>query len=134
MTKKTELKIYGFLMIFFGLLDIAYMVMDIREVAPLLGSYSAAVTIGVHAFFALCALLTLAKFWMGRQALCYVKGTGKGSSHIKLAKIAIVLGVLVLISDVIAAFNGTASIAEAISSLLNLIIYHSYYSAAKACL
>lgn len=133
-TKTKELKIYGFLMIFFGLLDIAYLAMDIGDVKPLLEDYSSAVAIGVYVFFAVCLLITLAKFWMGRQALRYAKGVGKGTSHIKLAKIGIVFGVLVLVSDGIAYFNGTASSSEAVSTITSLIVMVSYYQAAKACL
>ena len=133
-TKTKELKIYGILMIFFGFLDIAYLAMDIGDVKPLLEDYSTAVTIGVYVFFAVCLLITLAKFWMGRQALCYAKGTGKGTSHIKLAKIGIIFGILVLVSDGLAIFNGTASYSEAISTITSLIVMHSYYKAAKACL
>lgn len=133
-TKTKELKIYGILMIFFGLLDIAYLAMDISDVKPLLEDYSTAVTIGVYVFFAVCLLITLAKFWMGRQALCYAKGTGKGTSHIKLAKIGIVFGILVLVSDGIAYLNGTASSSEAVSTITSLIVMVSYYQAAKACL
>lgn len=134
MSKTKELKIYGYLMFFFGLLDIAYLVLDIQEVNALLADYSNAVAIFVYVFFAVCALITLAKFWMGRQALCYAKGTGKGTSHIKLAKIGIAFGVLVLVSDGIAIFNGTASYSEALSTITSLIVMHSYYTAAKACL
>lgn len=134
MLKTKELKIYGYLMFFFGLVDIAYLAMDIQEVKALLADYSTAVAIGVYVFFGVCALITLAKFWMGRQALCYAKGTGKGTSHIKLAKIAIIVGILVLVSDVIAIFNGTASYSEALSTITSLIVMHSYYTAAKACL
>lgn len=134
MSKTKELKIYGYLMFFFGLVDIAYLAMDIQEVKALLADYSTAVAIGVYVFFGVCALITLAKFWMGRQALCYAKGTGKGTSHIKLAKIAIIVGILVLVSDVIAIFNGTASYSEALSTITSLIVMHSYYTAAKACL
>lgn len=134
MTKLKELKIYGYLMFIFGLLDIAYLILDIQEINALLADYSKAVAIGVYAFFGVCALITLAKFWMGRQALCYAKGIGKGTSHIKLAKIGIIIGILVLVSDGIAIFNGTASYSEAISSITSLIVMHSYYTAAKACL
>ena len=134
LTKTTELKIYGLLMFYFGILDLAYLAMDIQEVNTLLTGYSHAVTIGVYVFFVVCILITLAKFWMGRQALRYAKGVGKGSSHIKLAKIGIVFGILVVVSDMFAAFNDTASITEAVSSLVNLFIYYFYYSTAKACL
>ena len=134
MTKTKELKIYGYLMFFFGLLDIAYLVLDIQEAKALLADYSTAVAIGVYVFFGVCALITLAKFWMGRQALCYAKGTGKGTSHIKLAKIGIAFGILVLVSDGIAIFNGTGSYSEALSTITSLIVMHSYYTAAKACL
>lgn len=134
MTKMKELKIYGYLMFFFGLVDIAYLIMDIRGIHTLLAGYSKAVVIGVHVFFGLCALITLTKFWMGRQALCYAKGTGKGTSHITLAKIGIIFGILVLVSDGLAIFNGTGSYSEAISTITSLIVMHSYYTAAKACL
>lgn len=134
MTKMKELKIYGYLMFFFGLLDIGYLIMDIQEINALLPGYSKAVSIGVYMFLGVCALITLAKFWMGRQALCYAKGTGKGTSHIKLAKIGIIFGILVLVSDGLAIFNGTASYSEAISTITSLIVMHSYYTAAKACL
>ena len=134
MTKMKELKIYGYLMFVFGLLDIAYLIMDIQEINTLLADYSKVVTIGVYVFFGICALITLAKFWMGRQALCYAKGTGKGTSHITLAKIGIIFGILILISDALAIFNGTGSYSEAISTITSLIVMHSYYTAAKACL
>lgn len=134
MAKTKELKIYGYLMFFLGLVDIAYLALDIREINALAEGYSNAVIIGVYAFFAVCALITLAKFWMGRQALCYAKGTGKGTSHITLAKIGIILGIVVLVSDVIAIFNGTASVSEALSTATSLIVMHGYYTAAKSCL
>lgn len=134
MTKEKELKIYGYVMFVFGLVDIAYLALDISEVSTLLEGYSSAVAIGVYVFFAVCALIALAKFWMGRQALCYAKGTGKGTSHIKLAKIGIAFGILVLISDGIAIFNGTASYSEAISTVTSLIVMYSYYTAAKSLL
>lgn len=134
MTKKTELKLYGYLMFFFGVIDVLYLVMDIRETTSLLADYSNAVEIFVYVFFGLCALITLSKFWMGRQALCYVKGVGKGTSHILLAKIGIFFTILVLASDAIAYFNGTSSIFECISTVTSLMVVHGYYTAAKACL
>ena len=133
-TKEKELKIYGYLMIFFGVLDIGYLALDISEVKPLLSDYSTAVAIVTYVFFGVCALITLAKFWMGRQALCYAKGTGKGTSHIRLAKIAMVFTVLFLATDVFAWINGTATISEALSTATTLIVIHSYYKAAKAFL
>lgn len=133
-TKTKELKIYGYLMIFFGILDLAYLAIDISEISTLLGDYSKAIVIFTYAFLGLCLLITLAKFWMGRQALCYAKGTGKGTSHIKLAKIGIAFGVLVLVSDAVGYLNGTASYSEAVSTITSLIVMHSYYKAAKACL
>ena len=132
--KENELKIYGYLMFFLGVIDIAYMAIDIREVNTLLEGYSQAVAIGVYAFFAVCALITLAKFWMGHQALQYAKGTGKGTSHIKLAKIGMAVTILVLVSDAFAIYQGTADISEILSTSTSLIVMHSYYTAAKACL
>ena len=61
----TELKIYGILMIYSGVLDIAYWAMDIRDVNTLPGGYSTSVAIGVYVYFAVCALMTLATFRMG---------------------------------------------------------------------
>ena len=133
-TKSKELKIYGIVLILFGIIDLVYLYMDILDVSSLLGNQSKAVVICVYAFFALCFLITLAKFWMGRQALYYAKGTGKGTSHILLAKIGIVSSILILLSDGVACFNGTASIVEVCSSIVSLSIIYSYYKAAKACL
>lgn len=133
-TKTKELKIYGYLMFFFGILDLASLALDLAEIEALLADYSKAVAIFTYVFLALCLLITLAKFWMGRQALRYAKGVGKGTSHIRLAKIGIAFGVLVVVSDVFAIINGTASYYEAASSITSLIVMYSYYAAAKACL
>ena len=133
-TKTKELKIYGYLMIFFGILDLAYLSLDIAEINAVLRDYSKTVVIFTYAFLALCLLITMAKFWMGRQALRYAKGVGKGTSHILLSKIGIVFGVLVLVSDIFAIINGTASYSEAVSTTTSLIVMYSYYKAAKACL
>lgn len=133
-TKTKELKLYGYLMIFLGLLDIVYLLMDIQEIKTLLEGYSTAVIIVVSVILAVCGLITLAKFWMGRQALCYAKGTGKGTSHIKLAKIGVIFSILILVFDAIAIFSGTASYFDAISTIVDLIVIHSYYTTAKACL
>ena len=111
------------------LLIIAYLIMDIQEINTLLADYSKVVTIGVYVFFGICALITLAKFWMGRQVLC-----SKGTSHIKLAKIVIIWGISVLVSDGLAIFNGIASYSEAISTITILIVMHSYFTTTKACL
>ena len=133
-TKTTELKIYGYLMIFFGIIDLAYMALDVSEMNGMLGDYSKAVAIFIYVFFGLCLLITLAKFWMGRQALRYAKGVGKGTSHILLAKIGIAFDVLMVLSDAINYFNGSADISELASSGASLVVMISYYQAAKACL
>jgi hypothetical protein len=133
-TKTTELKIYGYLMIFFGIIDLAYMALDVSEMNGLLGDYSKAVAIFIYVFFGLCLLITLAKFWMGRQALRYAKGVGKGTSHILLAKIGIAFGILALLNDVIKLFTGTGDMTEVASSGASLVVMISYYQAAKAFL
>lgn len=133
-TKTKELKIYGYLMFFFGLLDLAYLSLDIGDINTLLAEQSKAVAIFVYVFLGLCLLITLAKFWMGRQALRYAKGVGKGTSHILLAKIGIAFGVLMVLIDAINYFTGSADISEAASSGASLVVMISYYQAAKACL
>ena len=133
-TKTKELKIYGYLMFFFGLLDLAYLSLDIGDIHTLLAEQSKAVAIFVYVFLGLCLLITLAKFWMGRQALRYAKGVGKGTSHILLAKVGIAFGVLMVLSDAISYFTGSADISEAASSGASLVVMISYYQAAKACL
>ena len=133
-TKATELKIYGYLMYFFGILDLAYWALDVSEVSGLLGDYSKAVSIFTYVFLTLGLLITLAKFWMGRQALCYAKGVGKGTSHILLAKIGIFFSVLLVLNDVVVLFVASGDITEAISSVAGLVVILSYYQAAKACL
>lgn len=133
-TKTKELKIYGYLMFFFGLLDLAYLSLDLGNISTLLAEQSKAVAIFVYVFLALCLLITLAKFWMGRQALRYAKGVGKGTSHILLAKIGIAFDVLMVLSDAINYFNGSADISELASSGASLAVMISYYQAAKACL
>ena len=134
MSKHKELKIYGFAMILLGLVDVGFLTLDICEVNALAGNYPAVVVFFTYIFFALCALLALAKFWMGRQALCYAKGTGKGTSHVLLAKIGFVLSILVVASDAYAMISGTATSSELYSGIASLIFMYSYYKAAKACL
>lgn len=133
-TKTKELKIYGYLMIFFGFLDLASIALDISEVSGLLANYSEEITIFTFVFYGMDLLISPAKFWMGRQALCYAKGVGKGTSHILLAKIGIALMSLALVNDVVELFIGIGAITEAASSAVALIIIVSYYQAAKACL
>ena len=134
MTKIKELKIYGYLMIFFGVLDLLYMLLDISEINADAGNYPSIVVTFAYIFLGVCMLMTLAKFWMGRQALCYAKGKGKGTSHILLAKIGIVFCILALVVDGYAFFNGTSSITELCSTGASLMVMCSYYQAAKACL
>ena len=133
-TKTKELKIYGYLMFFFGLLDLAYLSLDLGNMSTLLAEQSKAVAIFVYVFLALCLLITLAKFWMGRQALRYAKGVGKGTSHILLAKIGIFFSVLLVLNDVVVLFVASGDITEAASSVASLVVILSYYQAAKACL
>lgn len=131
MTKTKILQIYGYLMIFFGVLDLVYLAMDASEVNSLLGNYSEAVAIFTYVFFGLCVLITLAKFWMGRQALRYAKGVGKGTSHILLAKIGIAFGVLAVASDVVKLIGSSGDISEVASSCTSLAVMIGYYQAAK---
>ena len=72
----TELKIYGILMIYSGVLDIAYFAMDIRDVNTLPGGYSTAVAICVRILRSVCTD-DPGKILDGRQAQCCAKGTGK---------------------------------------------------------
>ena len=127
-TKTTELKLYGILMIFFGILDCVHILMNVLE------THSTEVTAFTYIILALGVLIALAKFWLGRQALCYANGNGKGTSHILLIKIGIAFVAFSLVNDVVEAFLGIASFMEAISTIVSLIIMYSYYKAAKACL
>ena len=133
-TPTKVLKIYGILMLYFAILDCAYILMDVMDNSYLLGDHSTAVDIFSLIILALGVLITLAKFWLGRQALCYAKGIGKGTSHILLIKIGIAFGILVLVNDIVEVFIGTGPYREVISSIVCLIVMYSYYKAAKACL
>lgn len=126
--KTTELKIYGILMIFFCILDCVHIVRNLLE------THSTEVTAFTYVILALRVLIALAKFWLGRQALCYANGNGKGTSHILLIKIGIAFVALLLVNDVVEAFLGIASFMEVISTIVSLTVMYSYYKAAKACL
>lgn len=71
-----ELKIYGILMKYSGVLDIAYFAMDIRDVNTLPGGYSTPVAICVRI---LRSVRTddPGNVPDGGQALCSAKNTGK---------------------------------------------------------
>jgi hypothetical protein len=132
--KTIELKFYGYLTIFFGIIDLLNMALDVSEINGLMAASSQADTIFTYVTFGLSLLIMLAKLWMGRQALCYAKGVGKGTSHILLAKIGIGFGVLMLLNDVVELFIGIGDITEVASSVVYMVIIISYYQAAKACL
>ena len=134
MTKTKELKLYGIALFILGFIDIGYGILNIREVAPLLVNESTAVAVLTYAIVSISFLLALAKFWMGRQALCYAKGTGKGTSHITLAKIGIVFCTLGLVIYIISAIRGTASNTDIAGDIASLMVMCSYYKTAKECL
>ena len=131
--KTKELKIYGWLMFFFGFLDLVSLGLNI------FGGDQQTGDIGLDKVFfilfvAVGLFIAMAKFWLGRQALCYARGTGKGTSHIVLVKIGMVFGVLSLVNDCVSAFVGADPVSEIFSSAASLIVMISYYQAAKACL
>ena len=133
-TKKKELKIYGWVMFFLGFIDLGYVLLEIGEVGTYTAGQSAAVVAFLYAFIALGVLLALIKFWLGRQALRYAKGTGTGTSHILLSKIGLVICMLVVISDTIAVLKGTASPSDTYGNIASLILMISYHKTAKECL
>lgn len=130
-TKTNKLKIYGFLMYFFGFHDLTHILTKAMKRNALTGD---SFDIFTYVFLGLSLLIALAKVWLGRQALCYAKGNGKGTSHILLIRVGIAFGVLALVNDVVELFIGIGAFSEVLSTIVSLIVMYSYYRAAKACL
>ena len=131
-SKQKELKIYGWLMIVLAALDVARMVISaVFSDSSLLEEPGAKFVL--IAMVVVTGIAVLAKLWMGRQALTYAKGVGKGTSHILLAKIGLVIYIVLSLAGAYQLFTGDGW-DSLVSALASLIVVHSYLRAAKACL
>ena len=129
MTQTKVLKIYGITMFVLAAVDIATMIVNSMG-ASMVGfaAIMAFVVIGV-------ALLTAAaKCWMGYQALCYAKGTGKGTSHILIAKICLIFGIVNLVFALLGVVTGNGSFDQVIGAATNVALLFFYRKTAQECL
>lgn len=134
MSKNREMKIYGYVMIVLGIVDLGFLMLNISNAKTLLATQTPGISIAVYGILGLFLLIALAKIWMGRQGLCYAKGTGKGTSHITLSKIGMVFCAIVLVLDCVELISGNGFNSDAISNMTSLIIMYSYHKCAKEML
>lgn len=131
------LKIYGSLLILLAVLDSAKLVLEFvgDEIAESIAALGNAGVVLTVVFTVVSVGIILARLWMGIQALRYAKGTGKGTSHITLAKIARVVLVILLVMRIIGWISGEPiDKTDVASELVSLGVIWGYLSAAKACL
>lgn len=127
MTPQKEFKIASIVLLFLGVVDIPLIAIG------WFGADSPAFEFNAFliAIFAITCAITLAKLYMGIMGLKYCKGTGKGTLHIKLAKIGVILAVLAAVITVMDLISGTGSIETLISDACDIYVIYWYFNLAK---
>lgn len=82
---------------------------------------------------AICSgVIVLAELIMGFKGIAYANGSGKGTLHITIAKIAVVFIALGLVIDIFGLVTKTGGVSELIISLIDLVFVFGYIKEAKA--
>ena len=81
--------------------------------------------------FAGIILIALAKLYMGIMGLKYCKGTGKGTLHITLAKIGVVLALIAVVIAAVNLVGGDGDVQTVLSDSVDAFIMYWYLSLAK---
>ena len=127
MSPQKEFKIASIVMLFLGIIDALLIAVEWFDAnSPLAGGNAFLLTI-----FALICIIALAKLYLGVKGLQYCKGAGKGTLHITLSKIGVVLAGIAVVLSVIDMFSGAGTLQTLASDSTDLIVIHWYYGLAK---
>ena len=122
-----EFKIASILFLFLGVIDAVIISMDwFGSESPLLQD-----NIFLLILLIVICLIALGKLYMGFMGLKYCKGTGKGSLHITLAKIGVVLAAISVVISVVEMINGEGTLQTVISDVTDAFIVYWYLRLAK---
>lgn len=124
----SQYRIISGVLLFFGAMNLINICMEDFE--AILDAPDAAKTL---ALIALGVMLigTLAMLYMGYIGLKYCKGEGKGTLHITIAKVCIVVSVLGVIVAAIDLFVNNSDVGNILGSLFQLVIIYYYLKFSK---
>lgn len=127
MDLKKQFKFASIALLFLGVLDAIQILTGFFEDF----SFSPVALIVAIVTFAIVAAIALAKIYMGAMGLKYCKGAGKGTLHIKLAKIGIILTIISGVISLLDMIFGSGSFSALLDDITGFILIEWYYSLAK---
>lgn len=130
MDSRRDFKVISMLLLFLGVMDIALLVinnMGEMKAVSALSDKGLAFVIGIAA---IVVIIALAKLYMGYMGIRYCNGTGKGTFHITLAKIGLVLAVIAVVLSVMDMTSG-GTLNTVISDIIDVMVIFWYFRAAK---